>query len=62
MQRIRDHLRERRIRAISRQMKEAAECGEPYAYRRVLWARFKAEVEARTPDAIKRMERGRGLR
>lgn len=57
LDRIRDYARERRLRALTRRMKAAAECGDDLAKRRALWAQFRDEHEHRSAAQVARMEK-----
>ena len=59
-QRITDYLRERRIRALCEQIKAAQRAGRRDDARALL-PRFTAEINARSPAQVARMERAMGL-
>jgi hypothetical protein len=60
-QRISDYLRERRIRRLQRDFKAAyAVANKRLALS--LWHRMRDEIDSRSPDQVRRMERARGIR
>lgn len=54
--RLRDYLRERRIRRLRRQLLRV----EP-PLRGAIWAVMRAEIVARSPQQVERMNRDKGL-
>ncbi len=61
LSRVQDWLRERRIKALAREMKRAVEMEMPESHRRVLWDEFKHLHEQRSASQVARMERTKGL-
>jgi hypothetical protein len=60
-QRVQDWLRERRIKALVERAKLAFQHGHRDQAREV-WNQAVAEINARSPGQVERMERARGLR
>jgi hypothetical protein len=59
--RIRDYLLERRIHKLCRQHVEATRRNAPLSVRRELWIEYTQAVAERSPEAVRRLERVRGL-
>jgi hypothetical protein len=59
--RIRDWLHERRISRLYRAHVDAVRRGAPFEVRYVLWREFAQAVAERSPEAVARMERRKGL-